>query len=209
MADGHKVPYRQIRASYDAETITIYQAYCAEIAIPAVKEQRLCASPRFSFGRMTWIKPSWCWMMYRSGYSYKDPNQAHILALTMKHENFAKLLSHAVVTSNHRGPLSKEARNKEVRVQWDPERDFRLGILPYRSIQIGISGDIGKKWVENWIERIEDVTERAKELKAAIDEEVVDAGALAQRGLMPVESDYEISEHLKMVLEMNAIGEKS
>jgi hypothetical protein len=24
----------------------------------------LSASPEFKVGRMTWIKPSWCWMMY-------------------------------------------------------------------------------------------------------------------------------------------------
>lgn len=147
--------------------------------------------------------------MYRSGYSYKDPNQTHILALTMTHENFAKLLSEAVVSSNHGGPLSKEARSKEVRVQWDPERDFKLGYLPYRSIQIGISGEIGKNWVENWIERIDDVTDRARELKAAVDEEVVDAEALAQKGLLPVEREYDVSEHLKGILEMNVIGKGS
>jgi hypothetical protein len=56
-------PYRQIRALYDEQTITVYQAYSAAIAIPAVKEQKLCASPDFKPGRMTWIKPSWCWMM--------------------------------------------------------------------------------------------------------------------------------------------------
>lgn len=57
------IPYRQIRASYDDKTITVYQAYSAAIAIPAVRDQKLCASPDFKLGRMTWIKPSWCWMM--------------------------------------------------------------------------------------------------------------------------------------------------
>lgn len=58
------VPYKQIRALYDEDTITVYQAYSASIAIPAVKEQSLSASPDFQVGsRMTWIKPSWCWMM--------------------------------------------------------------------------------------------------------------------------------------------------
>lgn len=59
-----QVLYRQIRALYDEETITVYQAYSAEIAEPAVKEQSLTASPKFSGTRMTWIKPSWCWMMF-------------------------------------------------------------------------------------------------------------------------------------------------
>lgn len=59
------IPYRQIRAEYDDESITVYQAYSAAIAIPAVREQKLSASPEFKPGRMTWIKPSWCWMMYQ------------------------------------------------------------------------------------------------------------------------------------------------
>ena len=57
------VPPRQIRAVFDSETITVYQAYPTAIASPAVKEQKLNASPEFKLGRMTWIKPSWCWMM--------------------------------------------------------------------------------------------------------------------------------------------------
>ena len=109
--------------------------------------------------------------------------------------------------SHHVGPLKEESRSKQVRVQWDPERDCRLGLLPYRSIQIGISGKIGRKWVEEWIEGIENVTERARRLKAAIDEGV-DTEVLVQKGLMPVEREYEVSEVLQTSLEMNAVGEK-
>jgi Domain of unknown function (DUF4291) len=62
--EDSEVPYRQIRALYDDQTITVYQAYPASIAVQAVKEQKLNASPEFLLGRMTWIKPSWNWMMY-------------------------------------------------------------------------------------------------------------------------------------------------
>lgn len=55
--------YRQIRALYDDESITVYQAYSAEIALPAIAEQNLAASPAFQYDRMTWIKPSFMWMM--------------------------------------------------------------------------------------------------------------------------------------------------
>jgi hypothetical protein len=61
--DPPEIPYRQIRALYDEENITVYQAYSAEIAVPAVEQQKLNASPQFKLGRMTWIKPSWAWMM--------------------------------------------------------------------------------------------------------------------------------------------------
>jgi hypothetical protein len=55
--------FREIRAVYDDEGITVYQAFNADIAEAAVREQKLNASPLYRF-RMTWIKPSWCWMLY-------------------------------------------------------------------------------------------------------------------------------------------------
>lgn len=96
------VPYKQIRALYDNKTITVYQAYSAVIADAAVAEQRLNASPSFTVdSRMTWIKPSWAWMLYRSGYSYKDKGQERILALKMRHEDFLDLLRRGVLTTAH------------------------------------------------------------------------------------------------------------
>ncbi|RDL33322.1 uncharacterized protein BP5553_08761 [Venustampulla echinocandica] len=113
---NNQTPHRQIRASYNDEAITVYQAYSESIAKAAVREQKLYASPDFSFTRMTWIKPSWCWMMYRSGYSTKDPRQSHILALKMTHEIFQELLSQAAVC--HGSALTDEEKAKPVRVQW-------------------------------------------------------------------------------------------
>ncbi|KAK6370448.1 hypothetical protein LTR64_005689 [Lithohypha guttulata] len=81
----------QIRAVYDDDTITVYQAYNSGIATAAVEAQRLDASPLFKPARMTWIKPSWNWMMYRCGYSYKDSNQNNVLALKVKREFFEEL----------------------------------------------------------------------------------------------------------------------
>jgi Domain of unknown function (DUF4291) len=197
-------PYHQIRALYNAETVTVYQAYSAEIAIPAVQQQNLSASPKFSPTRMTWIKPSWCWVMYRAGYSYKDARQSHILALKMKHEHFRELLMHATVV-NHEPPhlLTKEEKEKKVRVQWDPERDPRLSMLPYRSIQIGIPGDMGRKWTEEWIWEIEDVTDMAREMKRVLDDNAdVDEEELRRRGLMPDEKVYSVDDELREVLRM-------
>ena len=49
----------QIRADYDAQTLTIYQAYGAHIARPALQAGRFVAP--FSLARMTWSKPSFLW----------------------------------------------------------------------------------------------------------------------------------------------------
>jgi len=238
------VPYRQIRAHYDDETITVYQAYNRGIATAAVKEQKLHASPLFKPTRMTWIKPSWAWMLYRAGYSYKDPGQERILALRMRHKDFLGLLERAVLTFGHgsaknekaelepkprisqAGPEEKgetgptgpgeEARvgrrkhrdpaaekSPDVKVQWDPERTVRLGKLDYRSIQIGIPAALSPEWTERWIVSIEDVTERARELKRVLDEkpDVSDA-ELVELGLVPVERPFEVSEDLQKLLKM-------
>ncbi|MCT6869895.1 DUF4291 family protein [Apibacter sp.] len=47
---------KEIRVVFDKETITVYQAYRKEIALPAVKAQTFV--PPFKVERMTWIKPS-------------------------------------------------------------------------------------------------------------------------------------------------------
>lgn len=188
-------PYRQIRAHHDAQHITVYQAYNTAIATAAVTHQRLSASPLFSPSRMTWIKPSWAWMLYRSGYSYKDPGQSHILALQMRLDDFFSLLAKGV-------PVEGDVGLPEVRIQWDPERDVRLERLGYRSIQIGVPGSCREWWVES-IVKIEDVTERARELKRVLgEEEGVEVEELVRRELVPVETVVEVPEELGTGLRM-------
>src|SRR3954451_23917941 len=63
-------PYLEIRADFDRETIVVYQAYGPHIAGPAVAHQKFVAP--FSFNRMTWIKPSFLWLMERSGWGTKS-----------------------------------------------------------------------------------------------------------------------------------------
>ncbi|KAH6722937.1 ATP-dependent RNA helicase DHX8 [Leptodontidium sp. MPI-SDFR-AT-0119] len=209
-------PYRQIRAVYDSETITVYQAYSKTIAEAAVREQRLDASPDFVCGqRMTWIKPSWCWMMYRSGYALKDTRQTHILALKLTHSTFLSLLSRASL-SHHSGlPLTAEERNNPVRVQWDPERGPRLEKLGYSSLQVGVGGSVVKEWVSGGgIVEIEDVTWRARRLGEWVEkrrggekkgEKVGEKEweKLIEEGLVPRERVYEVSEELRGRLRMD------
>ena len=72
------IPAREVRAKYTAKSITVYQAYSPEIAEPAVAAERF-VSP-FKRDRMTWIKPSFLWMMYRCGWATK-PGQERVLAV--------------------------------------------------------------------------------------------------------------------------------
>ena len=80
----------EIRADYDAQSIMVYQAYSAAIALPALKEQHFVTP--FSFNRMTWIKPSFLWLMERSNWGQKS-GQEYILAIKIKRSGWEEALS--------------------------------------------------------------------------------------------------------------------
>lgn len=123
----------EIRADYDRETLVIYQAYSPAIADAALNVQRFV--PPFSFHRMTWIKPSFLWLMHRSNWGQKS-GQERILAIRIKRAGWEKALSLAVLTSFKRSVFrsSEEWREQfhkaRVHVQWDPERSLRGAALP-------------------------------------------------------------------------------
>src|SRR5687767_10316636 len=133
-------PYRQIRADFDRETIVVYQAYNDAIADAAIAAQRFV--PPFSLGRMTWIKPSFLWLMERSGWGTKS-NQERTLAVRIARESWDAALRTAVLTSFNeaahgtfdawRSDFSQAA----VHIQWDPERSIYGKKLEHRSIQVG------------------------------------------------------------------------
>lgn len=116
----------------------------------------------------------------------------------MSHAHFTHLLSLALVPHGRKPPLTPAEKSQyPVRVQWDPERSPTLEVLPYRSIQIGISGAISEIWAREWVQRIEDVTARARELKRVLDQEVgagLGVEELVRRGLVPREVVYEVEE---------------
>ena len=184
------IPERQIRASYTDTTIRIYQAYSDAIAEAALKHGTF-VSPPFSMTRMTWIKPSFLWMMYRAGWGYKDDGQRRILAIDITREGFNWALAHSCASERPHG-LDDEGwrRLKDespVRVQWDPERDFDFTPLPHRTIQIGLSGDAVHLYVRDWITAITDVTALAHDICAD-----VKAGALDRaHAKLPLERAYE------------------
>lgn len=88
----------QIRAVYDDGTIRVYQAYSDGIADAALASGTF-VSPPFKMDRMTWIKPSFLWMMYRCGWGYKDDGQRRILAIDISREGFEWALKHSCPVS--------------------------------------------------------------------------------------------------------------
>ncbi len=150
-----------IRADYDEHTIVVYQAYRPEIALRAVERNRFV--PPFSLTRMTWIKPSFLWMMERSNWAHKS-GQEHILAVRITRAGWEEALSSAVLSTYRPGVYAdyadwrQQMEQARVVVQWDPERTIRGASLPYKSIQVGLSRHIIERYVNEWTVEIRDVT---------------------------------------------------
>ncbi|MFG2006037.1 DUF4291 domain-containing protein [Spirillospora sp. NPDC048911] len=179
----------EIRATYDRDTITVYQAYRPEIADPAVEQGRF-VSP-FSRGRMTWIKPSFLWLMARSNWARK-PGQERVLAVRISRSGFEEALGHAVPTHPDRRIFrsSDEWRTRFaesiVHVQWDPERSLRGATLDARSIQIGLSRHVMDQYVDDWIVSIEDRTPLVRKIHRLLQ----DGKATKAKDFLPKERVY-------------------
>jgi len=176
-----------IFAMYDDKSIRVYQAYNNAIADEALKNGTF--GNTFKMERMTWIKPSFLWMMYRSGWATKE-GQNRILAIDLKKNGFNFIVRNAVLSSfskeiyetqeNWKNALKKS----DIRCQWDPERDIHGNPQMQRTIQLGLKGDVVKKYVYDWIISITDITETVIDIKAAITENRFECG------MLPIEVEY-------------------
>ncbi len=186
------IPQHQIRAVYDEHTIRVYQAYNDQIADTALANGTF-VSPPFKMDRMTWIKPSFLWMMYRSGWGFKDEGQRRILAIDMSREGFEWALAHSCPSHPEPSMSHQDWANLKnaspVRIQWDPERDLHLQPLSYRAIQIGLSGEAVPLFVNQWIKRITDITDLANAIHRLVKDDKLDQA----QALLPVERPYELS----------------
>ncbi|MEY9926683.1 hypothetical protein ABH926_001305 [Catenulispora sp. GP43] len=173
MANTNNLPLHQVRADYDRTTIVVYQAYRPEIAEPAVAAQRFVEP--FSLNRMTWIKPSFLWMMGRCNWARK-PGQERVLAVRITREGWETALSQAVLTSYERGVYTDRAdweqqiKNARVNVQWDPERTLSGAVLDARSIQVGLSRHVIADYVDSWTTEIRDITPTVRKMAELIKE---------------------------------------
>lgn len=182
-------PEKQIRAVHDERTIRVYQAYNDAVADAALARGTF-VTPPFKRERMTWIKPSFLWMMYRAGWGFKDENQRRILAIDLTREGFEWALdqscpSHPTAGLGEPAWQALKAR-APVRIQWDPERDLHLRPLPHRAIQIGIGGEAVDRYVDDWIVAITDVTALAHAIRARVEAGETEAAT----AMLPAETAY-------------------
>ena len=187
---------RQIRAQYTADSLIVYQAFSAEIANAALRAQTF-TSP-FRLNRMTWIKPSFLWMMYRSGCGTR-PGQDRILAVEITRQGFEWALSHSCLSRYDPAAYSTEREWREllatspVRIQWDPDRDLLLRPQSARAIQVGLAGEAVLLYVSSWIKSIRDVTTDANTIRTLVEAERL--GDAQTR--LPKETIYALPNHIR------------
>ncbi|MFB7287121.1 DUF4291 domain-containing protein [Actinacidiphila glaucinigra] len=197
--ENTEMPRRMIRAAHTDDTVTVYQAYRPGIGDHAALHGRFPES--WSRSRMTWIKPSFLWMMYRSGWGRKE-GQERVLALDIGRDGFDSALRRACLSHFDRSVYpdretwAERVRSTQVRVQWDPERDLFLRPLPYRSLQLGLTGRATRDYADHWIVGIRDVTglaHRVHELVRSGDRE-------AAAALLPRERPYPLDAQTAAVI---------
>jgi hypothetical protein len=158
---------RHILAHVDADTIVVYQAYRPSIGEYAIKHGAF--GDGFSYARMSWIKPNFLWMMYRSGWGTKE-GQETTLGLRLRREFFDGILAQAVASSLGQSDQSSQEAwtaslaTSNVRLQWDPDHDPHGNALARRAIQLGLRGpvleDFGKRELIEVIDMTEFVAEQ-------------------------------------------------
>lgn len=152
---------RHILAQFDDESIVLYQAYTPSIGHFATANG-VFGGP-FSYTRMSWVKPNFLWMMFRSGWGTK-PNQEVTLALRFRRTFFDALLGEAVPSTwdheLHPTPeaWSQEVERSNVRLQWDPDHHPSGAKLERRAIQLGLRGPALEAFGQRELLEVQDIS---------------------------------------------------
>jgi hypothetical protein len=175
---------RYILAQYDDESIVVYQAFRPTISRWVVEHGRF--GGEFSFARMSWIKTSFLWMMYRSGWATKL-GQEVILAVWLQRAGFEAILAEAVPATFDPAHYPDEATwsaavaRSPVRLQWDPDRTPGGRPLGRRAIQLGLRGRMLARYATEWILDIEDITDFVREKAVHLNPAAARQGILVPR----------------------------
>ncbi len=157
---------RHILARFDEDSVVVYQAYNRSIGQFAARHGYF--GGEFGLGRMSWIKPNFLWMMYRSGWGTKE-NQEVSLAVRLKRSAFDEILRQAVHSSyvpelyGSQPDWKQAVARSDVRLQWDPDHGPAGNPVTRRAIQLGMRGETLARSAREWLIEIEDISEFVNE----------------------------------------------
>ena len=153
---------QHVLAQFDDESVVVYQAYRVGIGRVAAREGYF--GGEFSLSRMSWIKPNFLWMMYRSGWGTK-PDQEITLAVRLERTFFDGLLRAAVPSSFGASDYADNdswkaaVAGSDTRLQWDPDHDPAGGKCERRALQLGLRGETLRQYARAAILEIEDISD--------------------------------------------------
>ena len=128
--------------------------------------------------------------MERSAWGQKS-GQEVTLAVRISRSGWEEALAQAVLTE-------RETEGALVHVQWDPERSLRGEKLEHRSIQVGLSRQLIRKYAEEWIVSITDLSSLVSKVR-----ELRTSGRFDHaKRLLPPERSYPVSATLMRRLGM-------
>lgn len=162
---------RHILAQFDDDTVIVYQAYRPAIGRYAAENGTFGRD--FSYSRMSWVKPNFLWMMYRSGWGTKE-NQEVTLALRLQRPFFESLLTQAVPSSWDRRLYSTEedwsraVASSSVRLQWDPDHRPSGAAVERRAIQLGLRGEVLEAFGRSELLEVIDLSEFVAEQRSRL-----------------------------------------
>jgi hypothetical protein len=169
LARGWPASGRHILATFDEASVVVYQAYRPAIGRFAAGNQRFGGG--FSVSRMSWVKPNFLWIMYRSGWGTKE-HQETTLAVRIRRDAFDAILAAAVPSSYvpelyaTRADWQAAVARSEVRLQWDPDHDPGGAPLARRAIQLGLRGSVLARYAREWVVAIDDISDFVAEARA-------------------------------------------
>lgn len=189
---------RHVLAQFDDESVVVYQAYRPSIGRYAAEHGYF--GNGFSLNRMSWIKPNFLWMMYRSGWATKE-GQEVVLAVRILRMAFNTILAQAV-HSNFQPNLyadqdawKKAVATSDVRLQFDPDHDPYRAPVERRAIQLGLRGDVLARYAKEWIVDIEDISAFVHEQHEHVIAKDLAELVTSRENMYPVE-DEEVRERL-------------
>ncbi len=152
---------RHILAQFDDDSVVVYQAYRPATGRYAAEHGYFGTG--FSLNRMSWIKPNFLWMMYRSGWATKE-GQEVVLAVRILRTAFDAILAQAVHSTFQpmvyadQDAWKKAVATSDVRLQFDPDHDPFGAPVERRAIQLGLRGGVLARYTREWIVGIEDIS---------------------------------------------------
>ena len=184
---------KHILSQTKGKSLFVYQAFKPAIAKYAVAHQQF-GGAQYKFERMSWIKPNFLWMMYRSGWASKV-GQERILAIEISKANFEKILKQAIHSSykaaiyQTKEQWKEKLQTSEVRLQWDPDHNPQGDKLARRAIQLGLRGKTLQRFAKEWIISIEDITSFVRSEKLKLDNNDYEAFSVIKEEVISIEEE--------------------